>query len=101
VAEEQFSQRQLNVTISAVLKDLNYRLQVFTAEKVEESLDYMRRVGRSVAMKAEVEVVNAIGVEDTQGIDMGLKGKRETPILPMLQGTSMWMNGQYTPEPSP
>ncbi|KAF2817349.1 uncharacterized protein BDZ99DRAFT_529824 [Mytilinidion resinicola] len=90
VAERKFSVRQLNVTISAMLADLNYRLQVFTAERVEEALEYMRRVGRT-------DVVN-----ETPGMDMGLKGRRERPALKVpMAGTSIWMNGQCTPEPSP
>ncbi|KAF2502806.1 hypothetical protein BU16DRAFT_554839 [Lophium mytilinum] len=100
VAERQFSVRQLNVTISAMLADLNYRLEVFTPERVKEALEYMRNASRTVARGKGLEEKEL--VNETQGLDMGLKMRRERPALKVpIARTSIWMNGQCTPEPSP
>jgi hypothetical protein len=84
--------QQLNVTISAILVDIHYRLQVFGPERVEEALGDMRRIGRDIAWEKEKKEREKEG-------GMGLKGRRERPVL--RTGMAVWMNGVCTPEPSP
>lgn len=94
VAEERFETRQLNRTISVVLQDLGYRLQMFGPERVEEMVGAMRGMEKGKEL-------------ERKGEGIGLKGKRERPaVMTGLNagvglGIAVWMNGVWTPEPSP
>lgn len=97
VAQQRFTNKQLNATKTCMLLDLDYGLHRFTVDMVQETMGCMRCAGTRLV--PSLTVTSAVGCETMDSetkrpkLSLGMEGS--------VQGTALWVNGVPTPEPSP